>query len=447
MHAPGPDHPVFTRLSRAQLVARRRHIGLQSLIFDVPLSGSSARSHVKLCAYCRRMFTTDWKPYLCHVCGQWVCEPCSRVMEREREEQVIRFVRCCESCLPLLNKWTPNVDEMMAFTFGPWVVSSSVSPLGVNLAETLRSHPERRHAALSLLRHLGKQVDSNSGVLLEDISENEWAATESSSHAPLDTAAEQRSNSRLIRGAQHFVQQCLDVRIPEVPLEKCVLAEEDGRRHYPLTYESPVNVPLVPNHPRESEREEWITRYQLHEPDMKVSEEVALICDLVAKELEADIGVASAVVGDRQWFVPPVRVDNAVLVNERKQSFSSHSVLSGNKPLLVRNAQLDVRFRNLQVATSTSSLSFFLGVPVLAGDGVVVATLCALDSKPRRNITTMQYSVMLALARVLSAVWEELYVSEDDDCSIPEEMDDAPWPLRLRTPRGSGSGKGGSELE
>ncbi|KAE9326622.1 hypothetical protein PR003_g16205 [Phytophthora rubi] len=280
-------------------------------------------------------------------------------MERERQEQVIRYIRCCESCLPLLNKWTPNLDEIAAFAFCPWVVQSS----------------------------------------LEDISENEWAATVSSSNAPPDTVAEQRSKSRLIRGAQHFVQQCLDVRIPEIPLEKCWLAEEDGRRSYPLTYESPTQVPLVPNHPREAERGEWIKRYKLHEPDLTVSEEVALICDLAAKEMEADIGVATAVLGDRQWFIPPVRhdSDSGVLVNERKQSFSSHALLSGNKPLLVRNAQLDVRFRHYKVATATSGLSFFFGVPVLAGDGVIVATLCALDSKPRRSVTTMQYSVMTAL--------------------------------------------------
>ncbi|KAK1946362.1 hypothetical protein P3T76_001915 [Phytophthora citrophthora] len=445
MHTPGPDHPVFTRLSRAQLVARRRHIGFQSLIFDVPSNGNSVespRSRVKYCAYCHRTFTTSWKAYLCHVCGQWVCEPCSRVVEREREEQVIRYVRCCESCLPLLNKWTPNVDEIVAFTFCPWVISSSVSPLGVNLADTLRSQPERRQAALSLLHHLGKEVDSISGVLLEDISENEWAATVSSSQTPVEAIAVQRSNSRLIRGAQHFVQQCLDVRIPEIPLEKCFLAEEDGRRHYALTYESPTQVPLVPNHPREAERVEWITRYQLHEPDMKVSEEVALICDLVAKEMEADIGVATTVVGDRQWFIPPMRGDEGVLTNERKQSFSSHSILSEKKPFLVRNAQLDVRFRNYQVATAKNSISFFFGVPVVAGDGVIVATLCALDSKPRRNITTMQYSVMAALAKVLSVIWKDMYVPEDD--SIPSEIGDTPWTLRLRTPRGSGSDKGKS---
>ncbi|KAG3107553.1 hypothetical protein PI125_g12627 [Phytophthora idaei] len=392
MHAPGPDHPIFTRLSQAQLVARRRHIGLQSLIFDVPTN------RVKSCSYCHRMFTTEWKAYLCHVCGQWVCEPCSRVMEREREEQVIRYVRCC---LPLLNKWTPNVDEIVAFMFCPWVISSSVT--------------------LALLRHLGKEVDTNSEVLLEDISENEWAATVSSLQAPSETIAEQRSNSRLIRGAQHFVQQCLDVRIPEIPLEQCILAEEDGRRSYPLTYESATQVPQVPNHSRETERIEWITRYKLHEPDMKVSEELALICDLVAKEMEADVGVITAVVGDQQWFIPPMRVDDGVLIQERKQSFSSHAILSENKPFLVRNAQLDIRFR----------------------DGVVVATLCALDSKPRRNITTMQYSVMVALAMVLSAVWKEMHMPEDD--CIPKEMGDAPWTLRLRTPRGSGSGKGGGD--
>ncbi|GMF45834.1 unnamed protein product [Phytophthora fragariaefolia] len=348
-------------------------------------------------------------------------------MEREREERVIRYIRCCESCLPLLNKWTPNLDE---YTFCPWVVQSSVSPLGVNLADTLRSEPHRRKAALSLLHHLGKEVDTEAGVRLDDISENEWAATVSSSSGPPDTVAEQRSNSRLIRGAQHFVQhfvqQCLDVRIPEVPLDQCLLAEEDGRRSYPLTYESPTQVPLVPNHPRETERAEWIKRYKLHTPDVQVSEEVALICDLVAKEMETDIGVATTVLGDQQWFIPPMRHDDRVLVNERKQSFSSHSLLSETKPLLVRNAQLDVRFRHYSVVTATTGISFFFGVPVLAGDGVIVATLCALDSKPRRSITTMQYSVMVALAKVLSAVWREASGCDDE---VPTELEDAPWPL------------------
>eukprot|EP00644_Phytophthora_capsici_P009343 jgi/Phyca11/107124/e_gw1.13.853.1 len=136
-----------------------------------------------------------------------------------------------------------------------------------------------------------------------------------------------------------------------------------------------------------------------------------------------------------------MRGDEGVLTNDRKQSFSSHSILS-KMPFLVRNAQLDVRFRNYQVATAKNSISFFFGVPVVAGDGVIVATLCALDSKPRRNITTMQYSVMLALANVVSVIWKDMYVPEDD--SIPSEMGDTPWTLRLRTPRGSGSDKGES---
>jgi GAF domain-containing protein len=303
----------------------------------------------------------------------------------------------------------------------------------VNLAETLRSQPERRRAALALLRLLGKKVDSIAGVALEDISESEWEATVSASHTQPPTVSDQRSNSRLIRGAQHFVQQCLDVRIREIPLERCLLAEEDGRRSYPITYESPTHVPLAPNHPKEAERLEWIARYTLQEPDMQVAEEVALICDLVAKEMEADIGVATVVAGDRQGFVPPIRYDEGVQINERKQSFSSHALLSEHKPFLVRNAQLDVRFRNYKVATAKDSISFFFGVPVLAGDGVIVATLCALDSKPRKSITTMQYSVMAALAGALSAFWREKFVPEDD--CIPPELKDAPWTLRLKSPR------------
>ncbi|POM63642.1 Hypothetical protein PHPALM_20927 [Phytophthora palmivora] len=151
---------------------------------------------------------------------------------------------------------------------------------------------------------------------------------------------------------------------------------------------------------------------------MIVSEEVALICDLVAKEMEADIGVATVIVDDQQWFIPPMRVSDEVTINERNQSFSSHSLFS-EKPFLVRNAQFDVRFRNYKVATAKNSISFFFGVPVSAGDGVIVATLCAVDSKPRRNITTMQYSVMMALAKVLASIWKEEDAKEVADVMDP----------------------------
>lgn len=108
----------------------------------------------------------------------------------------------------------------------------------------------------------------------------------------------------------------------------------------------------------------------------------------------------------------------------------------------MRNTQLDVRFRNYTVTTAKNSISFFFGVPVLAGDGVIVATLCAVDSRPRRNITTMQYSDMLALAKVLSDIWRETYVpEEEEEHAIPKELEDAPWTLRLRSPRGSVSDK------
>lgn len=343
-------------------------------------------------------------------------------MEREREEGVIRFIRCCERCLPQLNKWAPNVDELATLMSSPWVVQLSVSPLGVHLAEVLRTRPERRQAVLSLLQHLGKPVVTFAGVTLGDISENEWAATALSSSVHHNATSDSRTNSRLIRGAQYFIQQCLDVRVPETPSEKCALAEMDGRRCYPVAYTSPAEPPEVPNHAREAEREDWVMKYQLHDEDI-LKEEIELICDLVAKEMHAKTGLVSVIVGNRQSFLPVLRTSEGVRVstNERKHAFSAHLLLSEHKPLLVRNAQHDIRFRNLNTVATNDGISFFFGVPIFAGDGVIVANLLAVDPKPKRHITTMQYSVMTALAEALASIWKETFVPEESP--LAKEID------------------------
>ncbi|KAG6583286.1 uncharacterized protein IUM83_06194 [Phytophthora cinnamomi] len=46
----------------------------------------------------------------------------------------------------------------------------------------------------------------------------------------------------------------------------------------------------------------------------------------------------------------------------------------------------------------------------------------------------MQDSVMLALAKVLAAVWREALDAPGSD-DVREELQDAPWTLRLRSPR------------
>ncbi|OWZ23582.1 hypothetical protein PHMEG_0001529 [Phytophthora megakarya] len=391
----------------------------------------------------------------------------------------------------MLNK-LPDPELLLPLLAVPYVTASSHSQLGLHLADVLRTKKDLRPTVLQLLSFLGRPLGTNAQILAE-IHEEDWAAaTElASSNDTLDTGSRSKSGKHRRREkrrnggsgvkpgnpewVQFLVQQCFEVLLPELPLEECVVSESDGTRQYPIFYDEETDVPFAPTFPDEAARNESILKCNLlgrgvaeqkevqlicllaakefdaliatvaavqddkhyaltllHKPDLTVSEEVALICDLATKEMEADIGLATVVVGDKQWFIPPVRIDNEITINESKESFTAHAILSENKPFLVRNAQLDVRFRNYKVASAKSSISFFFGVPVFAGDGVIVATLCAVDSKPRRNITTMQYSVMVALANVLSCIWKETYVPEDDGNKLINDMK-APWTLRLRT--------------
>ncbi|TMW67027.1 hypothetical protein Poli38472_012143 [Pythium oligandrum] len=393
------DHPVFKRLSRDQLVARRRNIGYQTLIFQ------SSLPRAERCKHCGRRFNSVWKEYLCHVCGLWVCQPCSLVLERERVLQYVTFMRSCVGCLLMLNKWADTI-RLTEFAMHPWVVSSSKRQISLTLSDALRTKKESRRAVLLLLNQLGMPVDPNDSFL-DGIHEDDWVAatTEGSVGVSQSPEAHENAVKTSVECVQHLVQQCFDVVIPELALKDCVFAESDGIRHYALQYNSPDQPPESPPVPDEDKRLHTLAGYgqvlrSLNTPLLQ------LICDLVAKELEAWSSFITMVKAKVQFMVaaPPGCPCSTAL--KRSECFCSFA-LTSSRPFLIRDTSMDIRFRNIEIARG-GQLMFYIAFPIVDEAGVTVAFLCALDHKPRKCVTTMQYSVMKRLAAVVSALWKDI---------------------------------------
>lgn len=395
------DHAVFKRFSRQRLIVRRRSIGFQTLTYvgtTPPL-----RCNLK---HCGRHFNAVWKELLCHLCGLWVCHACSSVIEREREMHVIHFVRACAACLSIVNKWS-DPDLLTEFAISPWVVQSAKCQLALHLADTLLTKPAQRGAVVMLLKYFGRQAVDVNSAMLSDISEDDWVATNIEEVHMLGYA-ETETKAGKHEFAQLLVQQCFDVAVQELPIDQCAFAESDGSRQYPIYFDDKTEAPSAPSIDHELESGEWIEHYDLIGRNLN-TDDMRLLCELAAKELDATKAFISVIKGQQHYSVA-VQPGFECGQLERSQTFCAFT-LTSSRPFLVRDATLDIRFRNFESVRGSAHTQFYFGYPIVtaAASGVAIAALCIIDTKPRKHITTMQYSIVRKLAETIGAIWAEKF--------------------------------------
>ncbi|GMF45836.1 unnamed protein product [Phytophthora fragariaefolia] len=324
----------------------------------------------------------------------------------------------------MINK-LPEPEVQLPYLAVPYVTPGSCSQLGLHLADALRTQKDLRPAVLQLLNCLGRPLGTNTQILA-DIREEDWTAANAMVPTNLEPVNRTKSGNHRRRekhrtgdsGAkpgtpewvQFVVQQCFEVSLAELSIEECVVSESDGTRQYPIFYDEETEVPFAPTCLNEAAREECMTKYNILGRGIGEMKDVQLICHLVAKEFDAITATITALRADRQYPLALVSASSFCVTTERAKSICAHAMVSG-KPFLVRNTMLDVRFRNFASVRGDTEgvvnrVLFYFGFPIIAANtDTVVAMLCVMDSRPRKTITTMQYSVMKKLAEILSTLW------------------------------------------
>lgn len=99
---------------------------------------------------------------------------------------------------------------------------------------------------------------------------------------------------------------------------------------------------------------------------------------MVAHILQVPIALVSLVDVDRQWFKSRYGID--VEETPRDVSFCGH-VVALDRPLVVPDALLDERFADNPLVTAPPHVRFYAGYPLRTLDGLVLGTLCVIDSK------------------------------------------------------------------
>jgi diguanylate cyclase len=126
---------------------------------------------------------------------------------------------------------------------------------------------------------------------------------------------------------------------------------------------------------------------------------------VAAEMLQAPIALVSLVDAHRQWFKSRVGVD--VCETSRDASFCAHSVHSG-RLLVVEDTHEDLRFAGNPLVTGAPFIRFYAGVPLRSSEGLVLGTLCVIDTKPR----TLGDSAQSALCDLAATIERELVQRE-----------------------------------
>ncbi|NTU80584.1 MAG: PAS domain S-box protein [Chloroflexales bacterium] len=133
---------------------------------------------------------------------------------------------------------------------------------------------------------------------------------------------------------------------------------------------------------------------------------------LAAQICQTPIAAVSLVDAHRQWF--KARVGIAQQATSRRVSFCAHAILRPNALLVVPDTLADDRCRDHPLVTGDPRIRFYAGAPLVMRDGMVLGTLCVLDTVPR-DLTEHQRTALEVLCRSVVNEIELRAVASDSD--------------------------------
>jgi two-component system NtrC family sensor kinase len=122
------------------------------------------------------------------------------------------------------------------------------------------------------------------------------------------------------------------------------------------------------------------------------------------------IAIISLVDSERQWFKSAQGLKFSE--TSRDVSFCAHAI-NELETFQVKDATVDLRFADNPFVTSENGLRFYTGAQLFTTDGLVIGTLCVLDSQSR-ELKKSQLRALEALARQVMQLLEMRKLSEQN---------------------------------
>jgi diguanylate cyclase (GGDEF)-like protein/PAS domain S-box-containing protein len=170
------------------------------------------------------------------------------------------------------------------------------------------------------------------------------------------------------------------------------------------------SMPMIPFPPDEAERRALLGSLNLL--DTAPEPVFDRITRLASRLLNTPLALFSLIDIHRQWYKSRVGID--IDETPREQSLCAHTLVQAS-PLVVADASLDPRFRDNPLVIGDPHVRFFASVPIRAGSGVIIGTLCVLAPVPRQ-LPEDDLQALLDLAEIIMqevGLREQLITAQD----------------------------------
>ncbi len=127
------------------------------------------------------------------------------------------------------------------------------------------------------------------------------------------------------------------------------------------------------------------------------------IVDLAKQLIDVPVILISMVGKSEQFFKAKIGID--AKCTPREISFCTHTILK-EEPMIVLNALTDARFKNNPLVTNAPGIRFYAGAPIVVPDGLVLGTLCAVDTKPKTEFDAKSLENLCNLALITARMIE-----------------------------------------
>jgi PAS domain S-box-containing protein len=142
-----------------------------------------------------------------------------------------------------------------------------------------------------------------------------------------------------------------------------------------------------------NETERLATLYALNILDTAPEAAFDALVQLASYLCETPCAVLTLIDKDRQWFKTKIGFDHQQ--TPRDISFCAHSILQPNQLTYVSDATQDPRFADNPDVTKPEGIRMYAGAPLTLSNGVVLGTLCVVDTKVRELTAEQQQSLTL----------------------------------------------------
>lgn len=106
--------------------------------------------------------------------------------------------------------------------------------------------------------------------------------------------------------------------------------------------------------------------------------------EALVTEVARDCGVPIATItfldATRQWFKASVGIE--LSETSRDDALCAYTILDPGRPMVIPDTSLDARFRDNALVVGEPGLMAYAGTPIVAPDGTVMGTVCAMDLEP-----------------------------------------------------------------